>query len=215
MVEDMKKKDRETMDEMQREIDAAEMKIHAEAEEEEAREAAERAAEEKGSQENETPSDSSDETEKTDLVDELAKLQADLQEKDDRLKRLQADFENFRRRTNKEREELSAVVTQEILKSMLPVIDNFDRAMAAEQKDGDAFQKGVEMLYTQFQEILKNNGLEAIEAEGKVFDPNFHQAVMRQADPDKEDDTVAKVLQPGYMVKGRVIRPSMVQVVAN
>ena len=124
MVEDMKKKDRETMDEMQREIDAAEMKIHAEAEEEEAREAAERAAEEKGSQENEAPSDSSDETEKTDLADELAKLQADLQEKDDRLKRLQADFENFRRRTNKEREELSAVVTQEILKSIWKIFNN-------------------------------------------------------------------------------------------
>uniref|UniRef100_UPI003A938234 nucleotide exchange factor GrpE n=1 Tax=Mitsuokella jalaludinii TaxID=187979 RepID=UPI003A938234 len=142
-------------------------------------------------------------------------LNKDLQEKKDRLLRLQADFDNFRRRSAKEREEISAVVTQNFCKDMLPLLDNFERAMAAETKDVEAFQKGVEMIFTQFQEILKKNGLEHIEAIGQKFDPNFHQAVMRVEDPDKEDDTVAQELQKGYMVKGRVIRPSMVQVVSN
>ena len=142
-------------------------------------------------------------------------LNKDLQEKKDRLLRLQADFDNFRRRSAKEREEISAVVTQNFCKDMLPLLDNFERAMAAETKDVEAFQKGVEMIFTQFQEILKKNGLEHIEAVGQKFDPNFHQAVMRVEDPEKEDDTVAQELQKGYMVKGRVIRPSMVQVVSN
>ncbi|MBE6093657.1 MAG: nucleotide exchange factor GrpE [Selenomonas ruminantium] len=146
---------------------------------------------------------------------QLEKLTADLKEKEDRILRLQADFENFRRRTSKEKEELSAVVTQGMLKDMLPLLDNFERAMAAEAKDGEAFQKGVEMIFTQFTEILKKNGLEHIEVEGQKFDPNFHQAVMRVQNADMEDDDIAQELQKGYMVKGRVIRPSMVQVVAN
>lgn len=197
MNEDLKKKDKEKMEEMQREIDEAEAEIEAGAEE-----ATETASSE------EAPAEEPKSA-------EVEALKKELQEKDDRLKRLQADFENFRRRTNKEREELSAVVTQEFLKDMLPILDNFDRAMAAEQKDGEAFQKGVEMLYQQFKETLAKNGLKPIEAEGKKFDPNFHQAVMRTADPDKEDDTVSQVLQAGYQAKGRVIRPAMVQVVAN
>ena len=142
-------------------------------------------------------------------------MTAELKEKEDRVLRLQADFENFRRRTSKEKEELSAVVTQGMLKDMLPLLDNFERAMAAEAKDGEAFQKGVEMIFTQFTEILKKNGLEHIEVEGQKFDPNFHQAVMRVQNADMEDDDIAQELQKGYMVKGRVIRPSMVQVVAN
>ena len=149
------------------------------------------------------------------LKGQVEKLTGDLQEKKDRLLRLQADFDNFRRRSAKEREEISAVVTQNFCKDMLPLLDNFERAMAAETKDVEAFQKGVEMIFTQFQEVLKKNGLEQIEAVGQKFDPNFHQAVMRVEDPEREDDTVAQELQKGYMVKGRVIRPSMVQVVSN
>ena len=131
------------------------------------------------------------------------------------LKRLQADFENFRRRTSKEREEIGNVVTQELLKNLLPIVDNFDRAMATEQQDGEAFKKGVEMIYTQLGETLKNVGLEPIETEGQKFDPNFHQAVMRVENPDLDDATIAQELQKGYIVKGKVIRPSMVQVVSN
>ncbi len=200
----MKKKDEQKLEEMQQEIDEAEaaQEDAAEGSEEEAPEEA--AAAEAAMQE-----------EIEALKGQVDGLNKDLQEKKDRLLRLQADFDNFRRRSAKEREEISAVVTQNFCKDMLPLLDNFERAMAAETKDVEAFQKGVEMIFTQFQEILKKNGLEHIEAIGQKFDPNFHQAVMRVEDPDKEDDTVAQELQKGYMVKGRVIRPSMVQVVSN
>ena len=191
MKDELKKKDEQKLEEMQQEINAADT--------DEADEAEEAASE---SAENENAA-------------QIEKLTADLKEKEERVLRLQADFENFRRRTSKEKEELSAVVTQGMLKDMLPLLDNFERAMAAEAKDGEAFQKGVEMIFTQFTEILKKNGLEHIEVEGQKFDPNFHQAVMRVQNADLEDDDIAQELQKGYMVKGRVIRPSMVQVVAN
>ena len=147
--------------------------------------------------------------------DPAAALAAELKEKGDRILRLQADFENFRRRTAKEKEELAAVITQNILTDLLPLLDNFERAMAVEQTDGEAFQKGVEMIFTQLREVLDKHGLENIEAEGAPFDPNFHQAVMRVENPDVEDGTITQVLQKGYQAKGRVIRPAMVQVAGN
>ena len=200
----MKKKDEQKLEEMQQEIDEAEAAQEDAAEGSE-EEAPEEAASEAAAMQEEIEA----------LKGQVEKLTGDLQEKKDRLLRLQADFDNFRRRSAKEREEISAVVTQNFCKDMLPLLDNFERAMAAETKDVEAFQKGVEMILTQFQEVLKKNGLEQIEAVGQKFDPNFHQAVMRVEDPEKEDDTVAQELQKGYMVKGRVIRPSMVQVVSN
>jgi len=147
--------------------------------------------------------------------DKTAELEAQLQEKNDRILRLQADFENFRRRTAKEKEELAAVITQNLLIDLLPLLDNFERAMTVEQTDGEAFQKGVEMIFTQLKEVLDKNGLEHIEAEGQPFDPNVHQAVMRVENPDVSDGTVTQVLQKGYQAKGRVIRPAMVQVAGN
>ena len=147
--------------------------------------------------------------------DDTAALEAQLKEKSDRILRLQADFENFRRRTAKEKEELAAVITQNLLTDLLPLLDNFERAMAVEQTDGEAFQKGVEMIFTQLREVMDKHGLEGIEAEGKPFDPNLHQAVMRVENPDVEDGTITQVLQKGYQAKGRVIRPAMVQVAGN
>lgn len=202
--DEMKKKDEQKLEEMQQEIDEAEAAQEDAAEGSE-EEAPEEAASEAAAMQEEIEA----------LKGQVEKLTGDLQEKKDRLLRLQADFDNFRRRSAKEREEISAVVTQNFCKDMLPLLDNFERAMAAETKDVEVFQKGVEMIFTQFQEVLKKNGLEQIEAVGQKFDPNFHQAVMRVEDPEKEDDTVAQELQKGYMVKGRVIRPSMVQVVSN
>ena len=143
------------------------------------------------------------------------KYEAELAEKENRYLRLQADFENFRRRTRQEKEELAAVVTQNLLKDMLPFLDNFERALAAEGSDEGGLRAGVEMMYKQLVEALKKEGLEYIETKDKPFDPNFHQAVMRVEDAEKEDGTIVAELQKGYMVKGRVIRPSMVQVVGN
>lgn len=211
MKDAMSKKDEQKMKEMQQEIDEAEAEETAADEAPETAEAADAAAPEADAEAETTAS----EEDAAALKAQVESLKAALEEKDNRVKRLQADFENFRRRTSKEREELANVVTQDLLKSMLPILDNFDRAMAAEQKDNESFQKGVEMIYTQLHETLKNAGLELIDTAGQKFDPNFHQAVMRVENPDLEDDTIAQELQKGYIVKGRVIRPSMVQVVSN
>ena len=213
MKDAMSKKDEQKMKEMQQEIDEAEAEESAAEEsapETAPEDAAKDAADAAAPDAQEAPEDDA-----SALKAQVESLQAALAEKDNRVKRLQADFENFRRRTSKEREELANVVTQDLLKGMLPILDNFDRAMAAEQKDSESFQKGVEMIYTQLHETLKNDGLEPIETAGQKFDPNFHQAVMRVENPDLEDDTIAQELQKGYIVKGRVIRPSMVQVVSN
>ena len=146
---------------------------------------------------------------------EAEALKVQLAEGAERMKRLQADFENFRRRTRQEKEDLSNMVVQDFIKELLPMLDNFDRAMAAEATDAAKFQQGVEMIYNQLTEILKNRGMELIDTKDAKFDPNFHQAVMRVENPDLEDEAIAMELQKGYMVKGKVIRPSMVQVVAN
>ena len=210
-MKDENKRDEEKLKEMQREIDEG---LSEESEESRGEDVAEDAAEAAAADAPEGAEAEAAEPAE-DLAKKVEELQAALAEKDNKLQRLQADFENFRRRTSKERVEIGDVVTQELLKSLLPIVDNFDRAMATEQQDGAAFQKGVEMIYTQLGETLKNAGLEAIETEGKKFDPNFHQAVMRVENPDLEDDTIAQELQKGYIARGKVIRPSMVQVVSN
>lgn len=208
MKDELKKKDEQKLDEMQQEINEAEAADTDEVAADAPTESQEQANDETAKTADAAPSE-------VDLQAELDKLTAEVKEKSDKALRLQADFENFRRRTSKEKEELAAVVTQGVMKDMLPLLDNFERAMASETTDVEAFQKGVEMIFTQFQEVLKKNGLERIETEGKKFDPNFHQAVMRVQNDELEDDDIAQELQKGYMVKGRVIRPSMVQVVAN
>ena len=206
MKDEMKKKDEEKLEEMKREIDEAE-----------AADAAEDAADDVRAETSEGSREGTEEAENDadDPVKRAEKLEADLAEKDAQMLRLRADFDNFRRRSAKEREELAAVVTQGILTDMLPLLDNFERALSAEGSDLDSFRAGVSMIYKQMQEALAKNGLEVIDTKDKKFDPNFHQAVMRVQDSEKEDDTIEQELQKGYMVKGRVIRPSMVQVVSN
>lgn len=206
MKDELKKKDEEKLEEMKREIDEAEAAdAAADAADDVRAETAEGSRE--GTEEAENGAD--------DPVKRAEKLEADLAEKDAQMLRLRADFDNFRRRSAKEREELAAVVTQGILTDMLPLLDNFERALSTEGSDLDSFRAGVSMIYKQMQEALAKNGLEVIDTKDKKFDPNFHQAVMRVQDPEKEDDTIEQELQKGYMVKGRVIRPSMVQVVSN
>ena len=200
MKDEMKKKDEQKFEEMQEEINEAE----AAGNEPEADEV------------NETADNAEETTDAlTELQEKVKRLEASLKEAQDHGMRLQADFQNYRRRSDKEKAEIGDVVTQNILRDLLPMLDNFERAMAAETTDVASFQKGVEMIFNQFREILAKEGLEHIETNGKKFDPNFHQAVMRVQDPEREDDEIAQELQKGYIVKGRVIRPSMVQVVSN
>ena len=206
--EKMKKKDEASLEEMKEQIDAAlaEEMAQRKAFNQDAQDAAEAPPEEPGAEE-------AAEEENVDALRE--KFEAELAEKENKYLRLQADFENFRRRTRQEKEELAAVVTQNLLKDLLPFLDNFERALAAESSDAESLRTGVEMMYKQLVEALKKEGLEYIETKDKPFDPNFHQAVMRVEDAEKEDGAIVAELQKGYMVKGRVIRPSMVQVVGN
>ncbi|MPM70856.1 Protein GrpE [bioreactor metagenome] len=154
---------------------------------------------------------------------EVDKILASIEEKNrlldesaERLKRLQADFDNFRRRTRQEKEELSNIVAQAIILELLPVLDNFERAIAAgETQEVTGIKSGVEMIYRQLTGALEKNGLAPIQAVGEIFNPERHEAVMKVEDSEKEDGTIIEEFQKGYIVRGRVIRPSMVKVAAN
>ena len=151
-----------------------------------------------------------------DAAAEIENLKAELNAKDDRFLRLQADFDNFRKRTAREKSEIAAVVEQTFIKDLLPLIDNLSRAAgAAENADVETLRKGIEMIKQDTVAVMGKHGLEPIEAVGKNFDPNFHQAVGTVKDETKADGTIAAELQRGYIARGRVIRPSMVQVVNN
>ena len=153
------------------------------------------------------------------LKAEIERLKTELNEKQERMMRLQADFDNFRKRTAKEKLDLAANIEQAFLKDLLPLLDNLSRATeAVENGDGtdiENVKKGIEMIRQETVAAMGKHGLEPIDTEGKMFDPNFHQAVGRVADPEKEEGAIAAELQRGYIARGRVIRPSMVQVVNN
>ncbi|MBQ7198593.1 MAG: nucleotide exchange factor GrpE [Selenomonadaceae bacterium] len=152
------------------------------------------------------------------LVTENEKLKAELAAKNDRLLRLQADFDNFRKRTAKEKLELAATIEQAFLKDLLPLLDNLSRASESaesDKSDAESLRKGIKMIRMETVAAMGKHGLEPIETAGKAFDPNFHQAVGTVKDDTKEDGMIAVELQVGYMARGRVIRPSMVQVVKN
>ena len=149
---------------------------------------------------------------------EIENLKTELNSKNERLLRLQADFDNFRKRTAKEKLDLAAMIEQNFLIDLLPLLDNLSRATAAaegENSDAETLRKGIEMIQNETVSALKKHGLEAIDTQDKMFDPNFHQAVGTVQDETKEDGAVAVEFQRGYVAHGKVIRPSMVQVVNN
>lgn len=152
----------------------------------------------------------------TDETSQLVEKDRQIEEHIERYKRLQADFENLRRRTRQEKEDLSMVVAQNILLDLLPVVDNFERALGtATTQDAAQMLLGVEMIHRQFVQVLEKCGLTTVEALDQIFDPQKHEAVMRVEDAEKADGTVVEELQKGYAVRGKVIRPSMVKVVGN
>jgi len=152
---------------------------------------------------------------------DIEKLMAAVEEKkrlfeelNERYKRLQADFDNFRRRSRSEKEELSRIVTEGVILQLLPVIDNFERALiSGADQDAAKIMAGIEMIYRQFSGILDKLGVTPIQAVGEQFDPQKHEAVMRVDDADLNQGIIVEELQKGYMTHGKVIRPSMVKVV--
>jgi len=166
---------------------------------------------------NTNPDQSNIEVEKEQIdnsqLDELEQLKLKNEELQNRLIRVQADYDNFKKRTIKEKEELAKYATAKLVESLLNAVDNFERALqASDSSNYDSLIQGVEMVYKQIGDALTKEGLEAIEAIGKTFNPEFHQAVMQVETDQYEPGFVVEELQKGYIFKGKVIRPSMVKV---
>ena len=143
--------------------------------------------------------------------DPAEELKAQLAAKEDQLLRLAAEYDNFRRRSAKEKTEAYSKAKADAALAFLPVYDNLERALKQGSED-EAFLKGVEMTMTQLVNVLDSLGIKAIEAEGKPFDPNFHNAVMHVEDENLGENVVAQVFQTGFIMGDKVIRFAMVQV---
>ena len=142
---------------------------------------------------------------------ERDQLKREKAEAEDRLLRSRAEYENARRRAERDRLEFLQFAAADMVKSLLPVLDDFERALKTETTD-EKYAKGVELIYQRFLETLKKAGLEPIEAKGKIFDPNIHEAVQRLTTEEAEDHTVLEEFQKGYNFKGKLLRPAMVKV---
>ena len=150
------------------------------------------------------------EEEKDSIIDPK---QQELDELNDRYKRVLAEFENFKKRSSKEREVLYNSILSDIVEVFLPIVDNLENAMKIETQD-NKYKKGVELVLKQFKEILKSKGVEEIPAIGETFDPGLHEAVSSIQDPEKKAQEIVQEYRKGYKIGSKVIRHSMV-VVAN
>lgn len=144
----------------------------------------------------------------------IAELRKQAEDNHNRFLRAQADFDNYRRRTQKEKEELAQYASLKLVSQLLPVLDNFERALQSggDAQGSDSFAKGVEMIYRQLMQVLEAEGLRRMDAAGTPFDPELHQAIMQVESEAHEEGTVVEVVQNGYWLKDKVIRPAMVKV---
>ncbi len=147
------------------------------------------------------------------LKQKLEEQKAEIDEKDDRLKRLMAEFDNFKKRSAKEREGLYNSIIADIALSLLPVIDNLEKAVSVKTEDNN-YKIGVELVLKQFKDVLKSNGITEIETIGKTFDPELHEAVSSVEDSELGVQEIKEEYRKGYMIGNKVIRHSLV-VVAN
>ena len=168
---------------------------------------------EETSEEKETAEEKTEGKTKTSFFGKKKKDKKDqqIEELTDRLKRSMAEFDNFRKRTEKEKLGMYIVGAKEIIENMLPVVDNFERGLA-QAPEGDAFAEGMQMIYKQLMTTLEGLGVEVIEAVGKEFDPDFHNAVMHVEDEEAGENIIVEEFQKGYTYKGFVVRHSMVKV---
>ncbi len=131
----------------------------------------------------------------------------------DRLLRKTAEFENYRKRVDKERRETVQYATGDLIEALLPIIDDFERALGADASaDPEAYRRGIELIYKQLQDLLARRGATRIEAVGKDFDPRYHQAITHEASPGRRDGEVIEEVRRGYMLGDRLLRPAMVKV---
>ena len=154
------------------------------------------------------------EAEEDAIAADLDKARAEAESYLDDLRRLQADFDNYRKRTLREQTARAAAASQALVARLLPVLDNFELAVSSAERsrDFDRMLKGVEMVFGELREVLEAEGLVRIEAEGKPFDPERHEAVIAVEEEDTEPGMVVDIVRAGYELRGKVLRPAMVKV---
>lgn len=151
--------------------------------------------------------------EQADETDPIAALEQDILKWKELAMRTAADMENFRKRASREREESMRYANQSLLEDLLPILDNFDMGMqAASQEEGSMIFIGMDMVRKQLNEFLTNAGVKEVDAEGKEFDPNLHEAVSQEESEDAKEGTVLRVMRRGYMLRDRLLRPATVVV---
>ena len=166
--------------------------------------------------EHELPSAESEESERASGIEsELESLRPEKANYLDRLARLQAEFDNYRKRSVKEQQDFRDYALAEALKSLLPIMDSLDRAVKTNAKTVEDLRSGIELIDKQFHDALAKLGVEPVPASGEVFDPNLHQAVQMVETDEVEDHRVIDELQRGYRIKDRLLRPAMVRVASN
>ena len=157
--------------------------------------------------------DARDDGESPAAGDEIAALRQEKDSLQDRLLRIAAEFDNYRKRIDRERRDLSEFAAADVLFELLPILDNFERALQTPAPpEADGFRKGAELIHRQMLDLLRKRGVRPIEALGSDFDPNFHQAVIHEASDRHREGEVMQELQRGYMLGERLLRPAMVKV---
>jgi molecular chaperone GrpE len=145
-------------------------------------------------------------------ADPLEELRREKEALQDRLLRTAAEFDNYRKRVERERRELADYMKADVLAEILPILDNFERALQAPSSDAEPFRKGIELIHKQMLDFLKKRGVTSIVALGADFDPNFHQAVIHEPSTAHREGEVIEELQRGYMLGDKLLRPAMVKV---
>lgn len=144
---------------------------------------------------------------------EIDQLRRERDENYDRLLRKTAEFENYRKRVDRERRETAQYAASDLLEALLPILDDFERALQADSSaDPDAYRKGVELIYKQLLDLLARRGVTAIEPVGKDFDPRYHQAITHEESPGRRENEVIEEVRRGYMHGDRLLRPALVKV---
>jgi molecular chaperone GrpE len=189
---------------------AEEAKAEDQAAEEPKDEAAEEKAEDAEAKEDAASEEGGEEPEKTE--DAAKKAEEEAAQESERYMRLMAEFQNYKRRAAKEKTDTLQYANEKIVADILPVLDNFERALTTETEDIEGYAKGMQLIFEQLYKALENAGLEEIKALDEDFDPNVHNAVMTDNIEDKDDGKITKVLQKGYKLRDKVVRPSMVAV---
>lgn len=156
--------------------------------------------------------DTLNEDEQNQEKEELKKKTKELEELTDSYMRLQADFMNYKKRMEKDKVSTIAYANEDLISELLPILDNFERALSSVEEEDNSFYEGMKMIYDQMIKVLTKSGLEEIEALGEKFDPNYHHAAFMEESESDEEGTILEVFQKGYKLKDKVIRPSMVKV---